>query len=151
MKVQVDFNCTFIFCSFQKFCIICQLLLNLTYVFYPKPSSSYSKAIFRWCYGSVKNVFFRISGDNTASYLYNNDGGTLGVTNCTFFHDLKSVDSNYSGYGNFTDIATNVNTNGTNSNVIIQDFGTADMELSEVIQNSEENEEFINNNVGVIL
>lgn len=65
---------------------------NLTYVYKPKSGSNHVKAIFRWCFGKVENVFFRISGPNTASYIYNNDGGTLKVDNCTFFHDLANVD-----------------------------------------------------------
>ena len=55
------------------------IVRNLTYVFYPKSGSNYQKAIFGWSNGQVYNVFFRISGSNYASYLYNNNGGTLKV------------------------------------------------------------------------
>ena len=95
-------------------------------------------------------MFFRISGSNTAAYLYYNDQSTpTNVINCTFFHDLGSVDSNYSGKCNFTNIATNVTTNGTNTNVVTESFGDASTSLSDLINASKVNENFVSNQVGV--
>ncbi len=128
------------------------VIRNITYVFKPKSGETYTKAIFRWCNGTVYNVFFRISGDNKASYLYYNNQtatGSNNVINCTFFHDLGAVDENYSGSCNFTNIATNVNTIGTNTNVITQNFGSATSSILELLENSKENEAFISNQVGV--
>ena len=125
------------------------IVRNLTYVYYPKSGSNYQRSIFRWCNGTVENVFFRICGQNSASYLYNNDGGSLRVNNCTFFHDLGSVESNYSGNCKFTNIATNVNTSETRTNVIVDNFGTKDNSLTELIGNSKTNTNFVENSVGV--
>ncbi|MCI8640345.1 MAG: fibronectin type III domain-containing protein, partial [Clostridia bacterium] len=126
------------------------ILRNVTYIFKPKTGYNYSKAIFRWCNGTINNVFFRISGNNRASYLYHNTQKVPNsVINCTFFHDLGVVDGNYSGISNFTDIATNINTNGTNTNVIIQNFGSTTTSIEELIENSKTNEAFISNQVGV--
>lgn len=123
---------------------------NLTYVFKPKAGSNYNKAIFCWSNGTIENVFFRISGSNKASYLYYNDQSTAtNVINCTFFHDLGSVDPNYTGKCNFINIATNVTTNGTNTNVITEVFGDSSVPLSDLINASKENEKFISNQVGV--
>ncbi|MNT21225.1 hypothetical protein D3C72_1565570 [compost metagenome] len=126
------------------------VLRNLIYEFKPKNSSNYSKAIFRWTFGKTKNVFFRITGSYAASYLYSNSGGAGSLTqNCTFFHDKSTVDSNYSGTMNFTNIATNVLTQGTNTNVIVNSFGNASMTTQELILASKIKQEFINNQVGV--
>ena len=112
--------------------------------------NNYSKAIFTWCLGKVENVFFRISGSYKASYLYYNSQSTPNnVINCTFFHDLGGVDVNYSGNCNFNNIATNVSTRGTNTNVIVKTFGTAETELQELIENSKNDEDFISNQAGV--
>ena len=125
------------------------IVRNLTYVYYPKSGSNYQRSIFRWCNGTVENVFFRICGPNSASYLYNNDGGSIRVNNCTFFHDLGSVESNYSGNCKFTNIATNVNTSETRTNVIVDNFGTKDSSLTELIDNSKTNTNFVENSAGV--
>ena len=125
------------------------IVRNLTYVYYPKSGSNYQRSIFRWCNGTVENVFFRICGPNSASYLYNNDGGSIRVNNCTFFHDLGSVESNYSGNCKFTNIATNVNTSETRTNVIVDNFGTKDNSLTELIDNSKTNTNFVENSAGV--
>ena len=125
------------------------IVRNLTYVYYPKSGSDYQRSIFRWCNGTVENVFFRICGPNSASYLYNNDGGSIRVNNCTFFHDLGSVESNYSGNCKFTNIATNVNTSETRTNVIVDNFGTKDNSLTELIGNSKTNTNFVENSAGV--
>ena len=125
------------------------IVRNLTYVYYPKSGSNYQRSIFRWCNGTVENVFFRICGQNSASYLYNNDGGSLRVNNCTFFHELGKVESNYSGNCKFTNIATNVNTSETRTNVIVDNFGTKDNSLTELIDNSKTNTNFVENSAGV--
>ena len=125
------------------------IVRNLTCVYYPKSGSNYQRSIFRWCNGTVENVFFRICGPNSASYLYNNDGGSIRVNNCTFFHDLGSVESNYSGNCKFTNIATNVNTSETRTNVIVDNFGTKDNSLTELIDNSKTNTNFVENSAGV--
>lgn len=125
------------------------IVRNLTYVYYPKSGSNYQRSIFRWCNGTVENVFFRICGPNSASYLYNNDGGSIRVNNCTFFHDLGSVESNYSGNCKYTNIATNVNTSETRTNVIVDNFGTKDNSLTELIDNSKTNTNFVENSAGV--
>ena len=125
------------------------IVRNLTYVYYPKSGSNYQRSIFRWCNGTVENVFFRICGQNSASYLYNNDGGSLRVNNCTFFHELGNVESNYSGNCKFTNIATNVNTSETRTNVIVDNFGTKDNSLTELIDNSKTNTNFVENSAGV--
>lgn len=124
---------------------------NLTYVFKPKSATyAYSRAIFWVSAGTVENVFFRISGSYKASYLYYNDQTTpTNVKNCTFFHDLGAVFSNYSGTCNFTNIATNVTTNGTNTNVITESFGSSSTTLSDLINASKENTNFVSNQVGV--
>lgn len=125
-------------------------LRNLTYEFKPKSSSNYSRSIYRWTYGKIKNVFFRITGPYSASYLYNNDGGTGSLTqNCTFFHDLGTVLSNYSGTMAFTNVATNVLTQGTNANVIVNAFGNSSMTTQDLITASKIKQEFINSQVGV--
>ena len=125
------------------------IVRNLTCVYYPKSGSNYQRSIFRWCNGTVENVFFRICGPNSASYLYNNDGGSIRVNNCTFFHDLGSIESNYSGNCKFTNIATNVNTSETRTNVIVDNFGTKDNSLTELIGNSKTNTNFVENSAGV--
>lgn len=125
------------------------IVRNLTYEFKPNYSSSYSKAIFAWSFGKTKNVFFRIKS-NTASYLYNNSGGTGSLTqNCTFFHDYGSVDGNYSGTMEFTNVATNVLTQGANTNVIVNAFGNSSMTTQELIGASKQTQTFIGNQVGV--
>lgn len=125
------------------------IVRNLTYEFKPRSSSNYSKAIFAWSFGKTKNVFFRITS-NTASYLYNNSGGTGSLTqNCTFFHDYGSVDGNYSGTMAFTNVATNVLTQGTNANVIVNAFGNSSMTTLDLITASKIKQEFINSQVGV--
>ena len=125
------------------------LVRNLTYVYYPKSGSNYQRSIFRWCDGRVENVFFRICGTNSASYLYYNGGGSLRVKNCTFFHDTGSFEKRYSGSATFTNIATNVATDGTETNVIVDSFGTKETELADLINNSKTNENFTENSVGV--
>lgn len=126
------------------------VIRNLTYVFKPKKGSTYQRAIFRRSKGKTENVFFRIVGTNSASYLYyNGQPNPNNVINCTFFHDRKSVDYNYSGNCNFKNIATNVDTRGTNTNVIVKDFGTEQDTIQELIQKSKENSDFNSNQVGV--
>ena len=125
------------------------LVRNLTYVYYPKSGSNYQRSIFRWCDGRVENVFFRICGANSAAYLYYNGGGSLRVKNCTFFHDTGSFEKRYSGSATFTNIATNVATDGTEKNVIVDSFGTKETELADLIDNSKTNENFTENSAGV--
>ena len=125
------------------------LVRNLTYVYYPKSGSNYQRSIFRWCDGRVENVFFRICGANSAAYLYYNGGGSLRVKNCTFFHDTGSFEKRYSGSATFTNIATNVATDGTEKNVIVDSFGTKETELADLINNSKTNENFTENSAGV--
>ena len=125
------------------------LVRNLTYVYYPKSGSNYQRSIFRWCDGRVENVFFRICGANSAAYLYYNGGGSLRVKNCTFFHDTGSFEERYSGSATFTNIATNVATDGTEKNVIVDSFGTKETELADLINNSKTNENFTENSAGV--
>ena len=125
------------------------LVRNLTYVYYPKNGDSWQKSIFRWCNGRIENVFFRICGSNSASYLYYNGGGSLRVKNCTFFHDTGSFEKRYSGSATFTNIATNVATDGTETNVIVDSFGTKETELADLINNSKTNENFTANSAGV--
>ena len=125
------------------------VIRNLTFVYYPRSGSNYQKAIFRWCEATIENVFFRICGTNSASYLYDDDGGKIRVNNCTFFHDSGNVESDSSGNCKFTNIATNVNTSGTRTNVIVDNFGTKDNSLSELIDNSKTNTNFVANSAGV--
>lgn len=123
---------------------------NLTYIFKPKLSTNYSKAIFGWCNGNVENVFFRISGNKKASYLYYNTQLTPNnIVNCTFFHDLKSVDEDYSGKANFKNIATNVLMTSIKDNVIHKDFGTIEDDIFQLINASKEDADFNENKVGV--
>lgn len=130
------------------------VLRNLTYVFKPKSPTNYNSAIFTCCNGTIENVFFRTIGGNKASYLYHN-GQDIGkypannVRNCTFFHDLGAVNSNYTGKCNFTNIATNVETNGTNTNVVTKNFGTASTSLQNLIQASKNNADFNTKRAGV--
>ena len=74
--------------------------------------------------GTVSNVFFRISGNNKASYLYFNSQSTPNnIINCTFLHDLGSVDGSYSGTANFSGVLTNVKIDaGTSDNVVVKQF-----------------------------
>ncbi|MBR0343012.1 MAG: hypothetical protein IJH64_12360, partial [Oscillospiraceae bacterium] len=122
---------------------------NMTIIFSPKSGSNYQRAIFRWCNGRVENVFFRVTGSYAASYIYNNDGGSLRVKNCTFYHDLGKVDGNYSGKGEFINVLTNVNTIGTNTNVMVDDLGENTEETSTIIANSKLSLIYRNNEVGV--
>lgn len=127
-------------------------LRNIVYEYTPK-STSYQGAIITECAGSVENVFFRISGKYAAAYLYDNSYRGNNVINCTFFHDLESVSRNYSGKCYFENIASNVEVKnapqGTNENIIVENFGTKEMSLTELIQNSKNNNNFIQNRVGV--
>lgn len=130
------------------------VMRNFTIVFTPKYSgqASYQNAIFNGMLydvdgGRVENVFFRIVGSNKATWKY-----ALGidVVNCTFYHDLRMVNTNYRpNIEKFKDIATNVGIEGTNTNVVIEDFGTVDMLLENLIQKSKENLAFQKNQVGV--
>lgn len=111
---------------------------------------TYEKSIFRWCQGTTENVFFRISGNNEASYIYYNDQTVANnIVNCTFFHDKKSVSYNYSGKVNFTNIATNVNTNGTNTNVIVKAFGEPEDTIQDLIEKSKNDTDFNTNQAGI--
>ena len=135
------------------------IVRNLTYEYEPKlyiwvGDQNIGGAIFDWCFGTVENVFFRIVGENKAIYLYNNNQDDISkpannVLNCTFFHDLNSVGANYSGRCNFTNIATNVNTNGTNTNVIVKSFGNAQDSIQNLIEKSKNDSEFNSEQVGV--
>ena len=121
---------------------------NLTYVFTPKyESATYSNAIFGFSSGNAENVFFRINS-KIGTYLYNGTT-TADVINCTFFHDRGIVNENWSGVCNFRNIATNVETKGSNINVITENFGTASMSLEDLIKASKENAAFQENQVGV--
>ena len=51
--------------------------------------------------------------------------------------------------GIFKNIATNVNTVGVNTNVVVQNFGTEQLSLSEIIENSKKDSDFTNKKVGV--
>ena len=135
------------------------IVRNLTYEYEPKlyiweGDQNIGGAIFDGCFGTVENVFFRIVGENKAIYLYNNNQDDISkpannVLNCTFFHDLNSVGANYSGRCNFTNIATNVNTNGTNTNVIVKSFGNAQDSIQNLIEKSKNDSEFNSEQVGV--
>lgn len=106
--------------------------------------------MFRWCQGKTENVFFRITGANIASYLYyNNQSASNNIVNCTFFHDKKAISENYSGKANFINIATNVNTKGTNTNVIVKAFGEPEDTIQELIEKSKNDTDFNTNQVGV--
>lgn len=123
---------------------------NLIYEFTPKDSVNYAKAIFAWDNGKTKNVFFRVTGSEQASYLYDNyPDGLSSSENCTFFHDDEFVDNNYSGLKKFLNIATNVTTQGQNTNVITNKFGKKEMSTEELIYQSSQTQDFIDNQVGV--
>lgn len=51
--------------------------------------------------------------------------------------------------GIFKNIATNVNTVGVNTNVVVKNFGTEQLSLSEIIENSKKDSDFTNKKVGV--
>lgn len=126
------------------------ILRNLTYIYIPRSGSSYQSSMFRWCQGKTENVFFRITGANIASYLYyNNQSASNNIVNCTFFHDKKAISENYSGKANFINIATNVNTKGTNTNVIVKAFGEPEDTIQELIEKSKNDTDFNTNQVGV--
>ena len=123
---------------------------NLTYIFMPKSGDNYQRAMFWRCDGRIQNIFFRISGKNYASYLYyNNQSVSTNIINCTFFHDKKDVSGSYSGKANYTNIATNVNTNGTRTNVIVKDFGNAEDSIEDLIEKSKNDNDFNTNQAGV--
>lgn len=71
------------------------------------------------------------------------------VLNCTFFHDLGEVSSSYSGKCNFYNIATNVTTNSNSANVKISDFGDSNTSITDLINNSKNNDTFNKSRVGV--
>ena len=128
------------------------IVRNLTYVYKPKKGFNYQKSIFYYSLGNIENVFFRVIGNNMASYLYYNSQPSRNkVINCTFFHDLKSVDSSYSGTTNFTNIATNVmtRTSGTNTNVIVKAFGEPEDSIEDLIEKSKNDNDFNTNQAGV--
>ena len=126
------------------------VLRNLTYVYIPRSGDTYQRSMFSWCNGKTENVFYRISGNNEASYLYYSDQTVANnIVNCTFFHDKKSVSDNYSGKVNFTNIATNVNTNGTNTNVIVKAFGEPEDTIQDLIEKSKNDTDFNTNQAGV--
>ena len=127
------------------------LVRNLTYVFIPKGViNDPEHPIFDWCLGSVKNVFIRVSGSYVASYLYyNGQPYANNVENCTFFHNLGGVARNWSGACNFKNIATNVNTNSSNTNVIVNAFGSSSDTIEQLIEKSKNKAEFNNNSAGV--
>ena len=123
---------------------------NLVYEYMPKGSDSYCRSIFRWTNGSIYNIFMKISGSNAATYsYYNGQSVENNVVNCTFFHSTGMVYGSYSGSAKYTNIATNVNTNGTNSNVKIKSFGTSTSSIEELIENSKNDSDFVTNKVGV--
>ena len=128
-------------------------LRNLTYIYKPKSArDNYQRSIFRECKGEIKNAFFRISGNNIASYLYHNDRKVSNqIMNCTFFHDKKSVSSNWSGVTDFTNIATNVRTNtaGKNTNIIVKAFGEPEDTIQDLIEKSKNDTDFNTNQAGV--
>ena len=126
------------------------VLRNLTYVYIPRSGYTYQRSMFRWCNGKTENVFYRISGNNEASYIYYNDQTLANnIVNCTFFHDKKSVSDNYSGGANFTNIATNVNTNGIRTNVIVKAFGEPEDTIQDLIEKSKNDIDFNTNQAGV--
>lgn len=124
------------------------VMRNLVYEYKPGKSNNYSNALFAWTNGSVYNVFFRITGSTAASYLYyNSQSGKNNIVNCTFFHDLEKVTSNYSGNANYVNTATNVNTNPTSTTTVVNKFGNSSMTTQELITASKNLSAF--SNVGV--
>lgn len=126
------------------------VLRNLAVVFEPVATDSYTganNAILYAFEGSMENVFIRTIGSNIPSYLYGGRNGK--VKNCSFFHDLGQVTNNWDATALFSDIATNVETKGSNTNVIIESFGTSDMSLEDLIKASRENTAFQENQVGI--
>ena len=128
------------------------VLRNLTYVYIPRSGYTYQRSMFRWCNGKTENVFYRISGNNEASYIYYNDQTLANnIVNCTFFHDKKSVSGNWSGVTDFTNIATNVrtNTSGKNTNIIVKAFGEPEDTIQDLIEKSKNDTDFNTNQAGV--
>lgn len=140
------------------------IVRNITFVYKPKSGNNYQRSIFRGCIGgTVNNCFFRIIGTNEASYTYSNSQNSSNKTiikNCTFFHDLNSASSSYTGYADFINIAANVaptiyltypgtNTGGTLTNVRQANFGTSSNTLRELINASKTNATFVENQAGV--
>ena len=124
---------------------------NLTYIFKPKSGSAWSKAIFGGFSGAVENCFFRIVGQNSSSWVYGQGGNSQNckVKNCTFYHDLGTTDSYDARCRNFINIATNVNTDQINTNVIVKNFGDSTMTTQELIEKSKQDNDFIKNKAGV--
>ncbi len=95
-------------CAFQLFNGN-SVVRNLTMNFYPGKGTNYSNAIFRECRGMFYNVYFHIKGSIPASYSYfNNTSGYPNVFNCTFYHDLGKISSNYSSQPVYTNCLYNV-------------------------------------------
>lgn len=129
------------------------ILRNVTCVFKPRTDTDYyhRKAIVACTEGKISNVFFRIIGDSKAAYSYGSVKNIM--DNCTFFHDLGESEENtpYGGNQKYNNIATNSSAGmrGTITNIQVQQFGTADNTLEELIQNSKTNQTFIDNQAGV--
>ena len=123
---------------------------NFTYIFKPKAGDNYQRSMFNRCDAKIQNIFFRVSGNNLASYLYYNDQSKANtILNCTFFHDKKDVSGSYSGDAYFTNIATNVNTNGRRTNVVVKAFGEPEDTIQDLIEKSKNNTDFNTNQAGV--
>jgi len=123
------------------------IVRNLTYVFYPKSGSNYSRAVFRWCKGTIQNVFIRVSGSYKASHAYYNDQTVpTKVTNCTIYHDKGSVDSSYSGTITWTKTAVNYSSNANTGDAT---FGDANTSISDLIKLSKQSEIYNSNQAGV--
>ena len=128
------------------------IVRNLVYIFKPNNGQNYSRAIFglgsqKTPEGKVSNVFFRISGSNKTAWSYHS---YIQSDYCTFFHDMGSVDtSSYAGGLKFNNIATNVDTIGTKTNVQVQSFGSSSDTLDELITKSKNNSIFNTNQAGV--
>ena len=135
------------------------ILRNLIYEFKPKTANeNYAKAILARSVSDTKinNVFFKISGENTASYYYSTGGK---FENCIFYHETGNLDSSYGSNGIFTKSATNTNAIGNYSGLIVStSFGVKMDEegnsikitdLQQLINNSKEDEVFNANEAGV--
>lgn len=129
------------------------VLRNLVYEYTPGKSNNYSNAIFMWTQGTVKNVFFRITGSTKASFLYYNyPPRDNSIINCTFYFDLGSVSTNHSGHANYTNNATNVGFRGidaVSSNNVTATWGQSSATTSSLISSSKNVADFKNASVGV--
>ena len=119
------------------------ILRNLTIEYLPKAGTG---QVVIGGNARIENVFFRISGANTAAYQ-GGTGSNCKVINCTFFYDLEKTNANSSAQGTITNVATNVSTTGTN--IITDRYGTDNMTIQDLINSSKVNDSFIEKETGV--